>query len=151
MSGSVGGIGVPCPRIGASLSIAVSDFVRPNNSPALAACGFVSFIWPKMAPTISTSELPPIFSQMYFQLHSFSRLMSKSFSVRSDRFMWLLFLKAGVRRGPRPALQHSCPGEPFELSSEVAFDIGSEELANTVAARFQPLFSSGAILGDHVG
>jgi hypothetical protein len=28
----------------------------PNNSPALAACGFVSFIWPRMAPTISTSE-----------------------------------------------------------------------------------------------
>src|ERR1700748_2279753 len=26
---------------------------------------------------------------MYFQLQSFSRLMSSSFSVRSDRFMWL--------------------------------------------------------------
>jgi hypothetical protein len=44
------------PRIGTSLSIAVSDFVRPNNSPALAACGFVYFIWPRKAPTIGTSE-----------------------------------------------------------------------------------------------
>jgi hypothetical protein len=78
---------VPCPRIGTSLSIATSVFESPNSSPAFAACGFVNFIWPRMAPTISTSEEPPIFSQMVFQLHSFSRLMSKSFSVRSDRFM----------------------------------------------------------------
>jgi hypothetical protein len=47
---------VPVPRIGTSFSIATSDFDRPNSSPALAACGLVSFIWPKIAPTISTSE-----------------------------------------------------------------------------------------------
>src|SRR5947199_7368024 len=75
------------PRIGVSFSIAVSDFVRPNSSAAFAACGFVSFIWPRMAPTISTSEEPPILSQMCFQDHALSRLMSRSFSVRSDRFM----------------------------------------------------------------
>jgi hypothetical protein len=44
------------PRIGTSFSIAVSDLESPNSSPALAACGLVSFIWPMMAPTISTSE-----------------------------------------------------------------------------------------------
>ena len=54
--GSVGGIVTPSPRIGVSFSIATSDLERPNNSPALAACGLVSFIWPRMAPTISTSE-----------------------------------------------------------------------------------------------
>ena len=41
---------MPVPRIGISLSIAVSDFESPNNSPALAACGFVSFDHPFLDP-----------------------------------------------------------------------------------------------------
>jgi hypothetical protein len=57
------------PRIGTSLSNAVSALDRPNSSAAFAACGLVSFIWPKSAPTSSTGEVPPIFSQMCFQLH----------------------------------------------------------------------------------
>src|SRR5215475_8695715 len=78
---------MPAPRIGTSLSIAASAFDRPKSSAALAACGLVSFIWPSSAPTSSTGDVPPIFSWMYFQLHPFSRLMSRIFSVRSARIM----------------------------------------------------------------
>ena len=39
---------------------------------------------------ISTGDMPPICSQMYFQVQPFSRLMSRSFSVRSARFIVLL-------------------------------------------------------------
>src|SRR5262245_61779445 len=73
--------------MGTSLSIAASAFDKPNSSAAFAACGLVSFIWPSSAPTSSTGDVPPIFSWMYFQLHSFSRLMSRIFSVRSARVM----------------------------------------------------------------
>jgi Glutathione S-transferase, C-terminal domain len=45
------------------------------------AWGLVSFIWPSRAPTSSTGDEPPIFSWMRFQLHPFSRSMSRSFSV----------------------------------------------------------------------
>jgi hypothetical protein len=34
-----------------------------------------------------TGDIPPICSQMYFQVHPFSRLISRSFSVRSARVM----------------------------------------------------------------
>jgi hypothetical protein len=40
--------------------MATSDFESANNFSAFAACGFVSFIWSRMAPTISTGEKPPI-------------------------------------------------------------------------------------------
>src|SRR5690606_21561931 len=52
-----------------------------------AAMGLVILCWPRMAPTISTGDMPPICSQIYFQVQPFSRLMSSSFSVRSERFM----------------------------------------------------------------
>src|SRR5947208_900351 len=57
-----------------------------------------------MAPTISTSEEPPILSQMCFQDHELSRLMSRSFSVRSDRFMGVSFACKKCNRcaTPRP-------------------------------------------------
>src|SRR5215469_14475499 len=96
MSGSVGGIGTPAPRIGTSLSSAASAFDKPNSSAALAACGLVSFIWPSSAPTSSTGEVPPIFSWMYCQLHSFSRLMSRIFSVGSARVMAVLLWRLGA-------------------------------------------------------
>jgi len=83
----VGGIGIPAPRMGTSLSIAASAFDRLKRSAALAAWGLVSFIWPSSAPTSSTGDVPPIFSWMYCQLHPFSRLMSRIFSVRSSRVM----------------------------------------------------------------
>ena len=54
---------------------------------AFFANGFTSFIWPRSAPTINTSDTPPICSQIYFQLQSFSRLMSRIFSVSSVRVM----------------------------------------------------------------
>src|SRR5262245_53951746 len=40
-----------------------------------------------MAPVIMTGDMPPIWSQMYFHVQPFSRLMSRSFSVRSARFI----------------------------------------------------------------
>src|ERR1700761_8005477 len=83
MSGSVRGIGLP--RCGTSLISACSLLLSPNNSAAFAACGLVSFIWPRMAPVISTGDMPPISPQMYFQVQPFSRLMSRSFSVSSAR------------------------------------------------------------------
>src|SRR6202035_3640791 len=40
-----------------------------------------------MAPVISTGDMPPISSQIYFQVQPFSRLMPSSFSVSSARVM----------------------------------------------------------------
>src|SRR5260370_37786777 len=101
------------PRIGVSLSIAVSDLDSPNNSAALAACGLVSFIWPRIAPTINTSELPPICSQIYFQVQPFSRLRSSIFSVRSVRFMSSLSLAAAP-------LEHNVPAAAVLLQYQTA-------------------------------
>jgi hypothetical protein len=47
---------MPSPRIGTSLIIACSTLERPNSFAAFSACGLVNFIWPRMAPTIRTSE-----------------------------------------------------------------------------------------------
>jgi len=52
----------------------------------------VSFIWPSSAAVSRIGDMPPICSLMYFQLQPFSRLMSRSFSVRSSRFMGFLRL-----------------------------------------------------------
>ena len=38
----------------------------------------------------TATPMPPICSQMYFHVHPFSRLMSRSFSVRSARVMVFL-------------------------------------------------------------
>src|SRR5215831_11696763 len=111
MSGSVGGIVTPAPRIGTSLSIAASAFDKPNRSAALATCGLVNFICPSSAPTTNTGELPPIFSWMYFQLHPFSRLMSRIFSVRSARVMDVsLACKRGICDNWCPLLDEARPG-----------------------------------------
>src|SRR5450631_3474995 len=67
--------------------MACSALPRPNNSAALTASGLVSFIWPSSAPVTSIGDMPPIWSQMYFHVQPFSRLMSRIFSVRSARFM----------------------------------------------------------------
>src|ERR1044072_1831976 len=85
MRGSVGGIGVP--RVGTSLSRRFSFSVRSKSVAALSHCGLVSFIWPSSAPTIRNSDMPPISATICFQLQPFSRLISRSFSVRSLRFM----------------------------------------------------------------
>ena len=73
------------PRIGTSFSIACSAAESPNSADALAASGLTSFIWPRIAPTISTSDMPPISSQIWRQVQPFSRLMSSSFSVSWSR------------------------------------------------------------------
>src|ERR1700732_3125011 len=83
MSGSVGGIGEP--RGGTSLSSTCSLLLRPNTPAAFAACGFESFICPRMAPVTRTADMPPISPQIYFQLQPFSRLMPSSLSVSSAR------------------------------------------------------------------
>src|SRR5262249_59290708 len=73
----------------------------PNSSAALPACGFVSFIWPSSAPTISMGENPPISPQMCFHVQPFARLMSRIFSVTSARCMGFLLLdeiKPSARR-----------------------------------------------------
>src|SRR6202163_4521856 len=55
-----------------------------------------------------------MFSQMCFQLQPFSRLMSSSFSVRSDRFMACLpcfnLVMPGLKREAR--LRTRCAGHP---------------------------------------
>jgi hypothetical protein len=56
---------------------------------AAAAIGLVILCWPSTPPATITGDMPPICSQMYFHVQFFSRLMSRSFSVRSDRFMML--------------------------------------------------------------
>src|SRR6185437_6459219 len=87
MSGSVGGIGVPVPRNGVSLSNACSLVVSPNSLAAAAACGLVSLCWPRIAPVTRIGDMPPISPQIYFQVQPLSRLMSSSFSVRPSRVM----------------------------------------------------------------
>src|SRR6202011_5219587 len=80
-------------------------------SPAFAACGLVSFICPRIAPTIRASEYPPFFSQMFSHPQPFSRLMSSSFSVRSDRFMCRLPLHSS---GPGSSRASAFPLRPHE-------------------------------------
>src|SRR6516165_7425309 len=111
--------------MGTSLSSAASAFDKPNRAAALAACGLVSFIWPSSAPTSSTGEVPPIFSWICFQLHPFSRLMSRIFSVSSARVMAVsLAFGRGIalcpvlgecrprRRGRRPFCGDDWPRAP---------------------------------------
>src|SRR5215472_12316928 len=87
MSGSVGGnVGIE-PRYGTSLSNRSSSLPSPNSFAADCACGLVSFIWPSSAAVINIGEKPPISLQICFQVHPFSRLMSRIFSVRSARFI----------------------------------------------------------------
>src|SRR6516162_7955674 len=100
--------------MGTSLSSAASAFDKPNRSAALAACGLVSFIWPSSAPTSSTGEVPPIFSWICFQLHPFSRLMSRIFSVSSARVMAVsLAFGRGIALCPVLGERRRCGRRPF--------------------------------------
>src|SRR5262245_20705618 len=95
--------------MGTSLSSAASAFDRPNRSAALAACGLVSFIWPSSAPTSKTGEVPPICSWICFQLHPFSRLISRIFSVRPARVMGVSLVSMRVS-GSGPVVHQARPG-----------------------------------------
>src|SRR6476661_6865692 len=97
---------------------------------------------------------------MYFQVQPLSRLMSSSFSVRSDRFMCRLqqsFVgrEALARKehatSARLAALEKTGSKPSELVGQIALHVSDKHGDDPVIARLQPGLSRGAVLCDHVG
>src|SRR5262249_16462780 len=118
ISRSVGGMGAPRGRT--SLSSACPVLLKPNTSPACAACGLVSFIWPRMAPVTRTGDMPPISAQICFQVQPFSRLMPSSFSVSSARVVADV-MTVSLLAAPLPPPQRRPNGTPKTVDHKCSY------------------------------
>src|SRR5438270_12349519 len=98
---------------------------------------------------------------MCFQLQPFSRLMSSSFSVRSDRFICSLPSGLDVQhRRQRPCQiitlelhasasepVRNLTGKPIEFTCHVVFDVPNLHSDDAIATRFEPRLPRVSIIG----